>query len=233
MGKIMDNRSSLYNIALQCAKLNDDGCAKDCACCQFNIFNYGLAINEASLLKANAYTDYYNTKEVMREVNRNIEARELAPLVMVILVVILCLWSCSTIERCMNKPPTQAMPTEDTELMYLRDNPNNVNNIALVFKMMAKWGVGDINDDGKKDCIDYSCWFRMLYGSDARLIINKNPKAGMNHMFVRIYSENGVLDVEPQGSAVRYSMGLIWGSKYDPMFNRDVTSAYSMVTGGM
>ncbi|MCL1836274.1 MAG: hypothetical protein FWG46_01870 [Treponema sp.] len=125
-------------------------------------------------------------------------------------------------------------PEDDPDLVYLRDNPNQIQNVPLVLVVMQKYGVPDLNEDGKVDCIDYSIWFRMLYGSNAKIIINNNPKTGMNHMFIRIwYNGYEIMDVEPQGTPTRYSMGLIWGMRYNPNYNKDVTSQWTHVVGGM
>ena len=69
------DKQNLYNIAIQCARLNSKGCAKGCEQCQFNVFNYVDDIREASLLKANAYTDYYNEKALMDKINSDLNTQ--------------------------------------------------------------------------------------------------------------------------------------------------------------
>jgi len=233
MGKIMDYKSSLYNIALQCARLNDEGCSRGCECCQFNIFNYGLPINEASLLKANAYTDYHKRKQVLKYAENEINSEKTTNLIITVIIFGLIAWACSSVHACVTPQPADLIPEQEPILVQLRDNPNTPSNIPLIFQVMEKWGVPDLNEDGKVNCIDYSLWFRMLYGSNARLMINRNPRNGMNHMFVRVWYGFQIIDIEPQGSASRYSMGIIWGNKYDPQYNKDVTSQWSHVVGGM
>jgi len=130
----------------------------------------------------------------------------------------------------------QFTPEEEAlfdEARYLKANPNRIENVTRVLDFMQKLGVWDVNKDGKIDCIDYSTLFRTFYGSNARIIINENPKNGMNHMFIRIFYNNNLIDIEPQGTPDRYSMGLIWGVQYNPTYNRDVTSQYTHVVGGM
>jgi hypothetical protein len=95
---------------------------------------------------------------------------------------------------------------------------------------MRRAGVPDWNEDGNIDCIDHSITFRALYGSNAKIIINYNPDRNMNHMFIRIYYGSDVMDVEPQGTPDRYSMGLIWGVQYDTAYNRDVTAEWGQIT---
>ena len=134
----------------------------------------------------------------------------------------------------------QFIPTEEAmlnEARYLAANPNRIENIPRILSLMRNMGVPDMNKDGKINCIDYSILFRMFYGSNARILINKNPKNGMNHMFIRIYyndmGHTRVLDIDPQGTPDRYSMGLIWGMRYEPIHNRDVTSQWGQYVGGM
>jgi len=120
------------------------------------------------------------------------------------------------------------------EARYLAANPNRIGNIPRILRLMQNMGVPDMNGDGKIDCIDYSILFRTFYGSNAHIMINRNPRNGMNHMFIRIwYNGYQTMDVEPQGTPDRYSMGLIWGSRYNPYYNRDVTSQWTHVVGGM
>ena len=120
------------------------------------------------------------------------------------------------------------------EARYLSENQNKIENVPRILKLMRDTGITDMNKDGKIDCIDYSTLFRLYYGSNAHIMINKNPINGMNHMFIRIYyGGTKILDIEPQGEPDRYSMGLIWGVKYNPYYNRDVTSQWSHVVGGM
>lgn len=125
--------------------------------------------------------------------------------------------------------------TLEEELTWFRDNPNRLDNIPRILAVMRRHGVWDVNGDGVIDCIDHSLIFRKLYGSNARIIINVNPNNGMNHMFIRVLWDGGlqVMDIEPQGTPERFSMGVVWGVMYNPMFNRDVTSQWTHVVGGM
>ena len=223
------DRSCLYSVALKCAELHDKGCAMGCAQCQFNVFNYGLKINEASLLKANAYTDY----ETAKDNKLKWEAAAMAPLMLMVILCGLVLWTCSSVKSCMQPKPADLISDIETDpdVLFIRDHVNDISAIYSVFRVMKKYGVPDLNNDGKVDCIDHSVWFRSLYGSKAHLIINRNPKTGMNHMFIRInYGLFEFVDVEPQGDEFKHSMGLIWGMKYDPFYNEDVTYIWSNYT---
>jgi hypothetical protein len=122
----------------------------------------------------------------------------------------------------------------DEEVRYLLNNPNRIENVPRILAVMRQQGVRDVNGDGLINCIDHSITFRNLYGSNARIIINHNRWNGMNHMFVRVYYDGSkYIDIEPQGTPERYSMGLIWGVQYDWFYNRDVTSQWGQYVGGM
>jgi len=129
----------------------------------------------------------------------------------------------------------QQQLTVDKEIKFLLSNPNRIENIPRILKLMCQDGIWDVNKDGLINCIDYSVVFRILYGSNARIIINKNPVNGMNHMFIRVWYnvDTEYIDVEPQGTPDRYSMGLIWGVKYNYIHNRDVTNQWTHVVEGM
>jgi len=101
--------------------------------------------------------------------------------------------------------------------------------IELILKCMPEL-IYDISRDGKINCIDYSIIFRRLYGHNARIIINNNPKTGMNHMFIKAWipSKGYYQYIEPQGAPDWYSMGVVWGTKYDPSYNKDVTDIWGM-----
>ena len=188
--------------------------------------------------------------------NREIRAAESAPLIFVLILTGIAFFiahSCG--QQSLPVNPTQETPQElrnqivqmfmdaaesrrtplpiDAEVQWLKSHPNEIQNVPRIMSVIRRLRVRDVNADGLVNCIDYSILFRELYGSNARLIINVNRRTGMNHMFIRIYYNGGVMDVEPQGTPTMYSMGLIWGVAYDYTFNTDVTSQWTQVVGGM
>ena len=274
------HEDKLYAIAMQCAKLNSQGCACGCHQCQFNVFNYVDDVREASLLKANAYTDYYSSleaqmkrNEIEQRTNRTIGSGTAMPFAMLIVIAGLIIFCVSSLNKCVSDltpatksnyshvNPRQSIPgsvgnelrsqilqmfmneserqrqkqSYEQELQYLKANPNKIENIPRVLTVLRMATAWDINHDGMINCIDYAIIFRMLYGSNARIIINVNQRTKMNHMFIRVLYNNGTsyMDIEPQGTPERYSMGLIWGVDYDPSYNEDVTSRWTHVVGGM
>lgn len=127
----------------------------------------------------------------------------------------------------------QITAARDPDVVYLRNNPNRIENIPRIFSVMHRYGVTDVNNDGAIDCIDYSVTFRDLYGVNAKLMINKNPYSGFHHMFVRIwYDGDKIIDLEPQGTATRYTMQQIWGERYNWYYNTDATVRWSQFKSG-
>jgi len=85
----------LYAVARRCTELSDQGCANDCELCQYNVFNYVKDAREASLLKANAATDYYRAKEVHEQYKQMRFQEQVAPLVFIAVLIGLVMWACS------------------------------------------------------------------------------------------------------------------------------------------
>lgn len=217
--------SEIYKLATTCARLNEAGCGMGCDQCQFNVFNYGLPVSDAALIKANAYTDYYNVNEISRKARSEVDRQRYGGLAACIFMILLVVGFCKACLSC--GAPTQSIPHDPEYTEIIRD-PNNPRNIPRILRYMRRVGVPDLNYDGLINCIDNSLMFRQLYGSSARIMITVNRKMDMNHMFIRVWLPNGldIIDVEPQGDPVRYSMGAVWGMRYDPMFVEDVTAKW-------
>lgn len=229
----------LYLVALQCADLNAKGCNNDCRTCKYNVFDYTDDIKYAALLKATAYTDYFS--------HTKIKKKKRSPIAIVAIVIVSLSLLSATLSMFKDDDtyeyiaPQQTVDNNDfsdeliAEAKYLLNNPNNVRNIPRVLALMHGEGlsVNDMNNDGLINCIDYTLVFRLFYGSNARIIHNNNPPH-MNHMFIRVlYNSYEYIDVEPQGTVDMYSMGVIWGMQYNPKYNKDVTSQWTHVVGGM
>jgi hypothetical protein len=243
-----------YAIAMQCAKMNNEGCSLDCPNCQFNVFNYVYDVREAALLKATAYTDFHNRNEINKRIKREESVSRAVPIFMLVVMIAIGAWVVSSFRSCLQPVQAQTQqqmnpfqeemlrlfgapqPNVDVraEIEHFARNPNTLSNIPRILNVMNIMDVWDVNQDGLINCIDYSLVFRKLYGSNARIMINVNPNNGMNHMFIRVmFGGHQFIDVEPQGTPNRFSMGAVWGTRYDPMFNRDVTNQWTHVVGGM
>jgi hypothetical protein len=92
----------------------------------------------------------------------------------------------------------------------------------------------DMDNDGKINCIDYTIQFYQYYPNRNVVRIIWSDNKNFNHLFVRV---NGI-DVEP-GAYLResntekwFGMKKFWGDRYDPSYNRDITSDYESIRDG-
>jgi hypothetical protein len=85
----------------------------------------------------------------------------------------------------------------------------------------------DMNGDGKINCIDYTIQYWQYYPKQEylRIVWNKNPNNGFNHLFIYLFE----WPVEPQGTPRRNSMDEFWGARYDPEYDRDVTDLFDQI----
>jgi len=119
------------------------------------------------------------------------------------------------------------------KVKYILNHPYDPSNIPRILRVMRKQGVRDLNHDGKINCIDHSLTFYRLYGRGAEIVINNNKSTGMNHMFIIVRQALNEWHIEPQGTPKLHDMGMIWGMKYDPYYNRYVTSVWGGWYGGV
>jgi len=232
------HEDKLYAIALRCAELNAQGCAFGCAGCQYNVFNYVDDVREASLLKANAYTDYDRQQRLHKKVEAARNAEDFGYGIWTLLVIGFLIWMCWSIKSCVTNdsytPPPQQSLIENMSNEQLTKNiaryhgtPKAIDYIVTLLKRVIK----DINGDGLINCIDYSLGFRMLYGDEAFIIVNVNRFTGMNHMFIQLYYGGEEYDVEPQGTASRWTMAENWGDRYNSIYNTNRTYEYGKFIG--
>jgi len=87
----------------------------------------------------------------------------------------------------------------------------------------------DVDGDGLINCHDSSCLFYMNYPwkDEVRFIMNKNEPS-MNHLFVAVILDGKWVNIEPWMKSFSgkqsYLMEDVWGSKYNPKYNKDVTN---------
>jgi len=90
----------------------------------------------------------------------------------------------------------------------------------------------DVNKDGLINCIDAAVLFYKYYPvkSDVCILVNKNDKTEMHHLFNGVLIDGVWRAIEPQGTwryHSSYFMRDIWGNQYDSTLNKDVTNEYS------
>ena len=112
----------LYAIAMQCAELNANGCARDCVNCMYNIHNYVDDVREASLLKANAYSDYHRQHKIIQDIKDKQTAWDMAGPVAIIIMVLVCMWACHSVKSCFT--PSKAYVPQETEYIMVNASFN-------------------------------------------------------------------------------------------------------------
>jgi len=117
-------------------------------------------------------------------------------------------------------------------------NNNSVNNLSehknidRTLRLVAEnWKKTDVNRDGLYNCIDAAVLFYQYYPDKNKvcIMLNRNPKTDMNHLFNVVFTDGVWKAIEPQAYADNHSnylMWAVWGNKYDRSLNRDVTSDY-------
>ena len=91
----------------------------------------------------------------------------------------------------------------------------------------------DVDGDGLSNCIDAAVLFYQYYPdrSKVRILQNKNPNNGFNHLFNSVYIDGVWIPIEPQAYYTNhnyYLMKNVWGKRYDSTYNRDETHNYSL-----
>ena len=97
--------------------------------------------------------------------------------------------------------------------------------IVVTIKLTQKY-INDLNKDGKINCIDYACGFKMIWDSiypeqANDCIIIRNKSLTLNHLYNGIYEGNSIVYVEPwTNDPYNYDMAQIWGYKWNPRYNK-------------
>ena len=89
----------------------------------------------------------------------------------------------------------------------------------------------DVNGDGLNNCIDAAVLFYQYFPdkNKVRIMINRNSKTGMHHLFNSVYTDGVWKTIEPQAYAhnhSNYSMQAVWENMYNNSYNRDATQNY-------
>ena len=126
-----------------------------------------------------------------------------------------------------------ASRTQTTSAAVTR-NTNEHDNIERTLRIVAeKWRSTDVNKDDLYNCIDAAVLFYKYYPDRSRvcIMINRNPKTGMHHLFNCVFTEGVWKAIEPQAYANRfpnYLMWAVWGNQYDKTYNRDETEKWKV-----
>ena len=123
--------------------------------------------------------------------------------------------------------------TTSTTTARTNTNDSQHANIEATLRTVAqKWKTTDVNRDGLYNCIDAAVLFYKYYPvrDKIAIIINVNPKTGMNHLFNAVLINGTWIAIEPQAYATNhksYWMKDVWGNQYDNSYNRVATETYA------
>jgi hypothetical protein len=131
-------------------------------------------------------------------------------------------------------PATASRPSAVATAARPNTNDSQHANITATLRIVAeKWKKTDVNGDGLHNCIDAAVLFYKYFPDKDKvcIMINVNPKTGMNHLFNCVFTEGVWKAIEPQSYANNYSnylMWAVWGSQFDKSYNRDVTERWKV-----
>jgi len=191
-----------------------------CNECKFYLHKYGtFTQSDAELMMMQAEGSMYSNDIVARRLI-------ILPAIFILCTLIIP-WMCSELG---DTPPPAAVIEEHHNIEQTLDT------VALMMRVNA-----DVNGDRKINCIDAAVHFYQYYPLESRhlvrIISNRNPATGMHHLFNSVLSDGVMHYIEPQAqhSGHRlYHMTHVWGSRYNPSLNRDVTNDYAKyIRGGL
>jgi hypothetical protein len=209
----------LYAVAMQCARLNSNGCANGCVIESFS-----------------AYTDYYNNAQLLLQFQEQRAVEKKGKLIIIAAIItglFLFFRSCGLIGAeelpypgNLNGPAV--IVTSDAEDirycdLHVAARDGGYMSIELIPSITAsiRWfGIADMNNDGLQDSLDAALMFYIAWGRNCSII--KYSKDGYEHYYVRV----GSINVEPLAYPLRsYRLEDIWGTiiDYDPRYHRYVT----------
>jgi len=125
-----------------------------------------------------------------------------------------------------------AAVSRTTSTTTSNSNTSQYTNIEQTLRVVSKkWKSTDVNRDGLYNCIDAAVLFYQYYPdrSKVSIIINVNPKTGMNHLFNAVLINGSWIAIEPQAYATNhrsYWMKDVWGNQYDNSYNRVALDTY-------
>ena len=139
--------------------------------------------------------------------------------------VIISVFDSISVPECVSEP--QEKPTGNTS-SGTRNVPPELNDEIVEVMKMTQTFVRDVNDDGKVNCIDYACTFKMCWDRkfpkrkfECCIVRNYNKETGFHHLFIRLNSKSKVVYVESYASnPYKYTMKENWtNGKYNPKYD--------------
>jgi hypothetical protein len=147
----------------------------------------------------------------------------LTMLIIATFMILTCVGACTALEW--RKAPSNtedeapAIPSIATDNRAVREIPRTLDLIQDV----------DVNGDGKNNCIDYVIQFWMYYPvkKDVRIIWNKHPSNGLNHLYVEVGTfkvETGAWFWSTNRKHTMWELDEFWAAQYFSTYDKDVTA---------
>jgi len=229
---IPSEQQALFDVACNCAfNRSEKQCSatfgsSTCTGCKWNLFEYVDADpRKAKLLMLSAERSIRILASTRRSVDsfaRFIDTLVVITAVIIITLIVLAVKGCQ-LEQAERAAEAAAKPQAQVILSTENKVDKALSKVALNYK--------DVNGDGLVNCIDAAVLFYKYYPdkNDVTIELNYNTKTGMNHLFNVVNFQGTWRAIEPQAKATgnsRYFMRDVWGSKYDPAYNKVVTKDY-------
>jgi hypothetical protein len=213
--------SALYRSAYQCAENKSKGlCNGYCGNCPLNVSLYVDDPREAVLIKTSAALDQQKVKD-----HEHTQSVKGWVWLFYIVVTIGLIYSCVNSCGAPNDVPPNSAWNSGLPLPPWGLDPND--SPEMIVQAVWEMGFYDVNNDNKISCVDYNVLLFTLWpAGKRRLIWNLNPYTGMNHLFTQLYIQGRWQYVDASGGPTRWDMREIWGSQYDPKYNKDRTAKW-------
>jgi hypothetical protein len=228
-------QQALYDVAVNCAARRlDRRCTAEytsstCTGCKWNVLEYVDADpRKAKLLLLSAERSakqLRHTADTVKAFGRGVNA---LTVVIALIVGVLGVLAVIGLVRQEKERAERLRPKPTTVQTVKPATTDSKVNKAL---QAVKDNYRDVNGDGLLNCIDAAVLFYQYYPNknEVTIELNYNISTGLNHLF-NVVNFNGTWRaIEPQNGVTRqssYFMKDVWGSKYDPAYNKDVTREY-------
>ena len=230
---IPSEQQALYDVAVNCAynRLTDHCSAtfgsKTCATCKWNLFEYVDADpRQAKLLMLSAERSAKTLMHAAKSLDSFSRGTKFLAFIMACIILtmaVLVVKGCNQ-EQAMKKARAAAAAKPQTVL-------STESKVDAALSRVAANSSRDVNGDGLVNCIDAAVLFYKYYPdkNDVTIELNYNTRTNMNHLFNVVNFQGTWRAIEPQAKAKghsRYFMRDVWGSQYDPAYNKVVTKDY-------
>jgi len=169
-----------YRLAYKCHELSNykKGCNHQCAACTLNVHLYINDPREATLIKTSAGIDYQRSQAMQRGDTIN-------GWIYFICIALAIAIPTFLVVRCTQNFFSPGDPAPRYETQFYIATPEVTERIRRA--AIIAWKPGDVNKDGKEDCIDSALMFYKLYGPEAKLLWIKTDRPKWKMVMVIIY----------------------------------------------